>query len=143
MASFVYDEAQKLFLSGAINLQDDNIKVMLVSGSYTPSQTSHTVTGNIGSNEVVDPLASYIRGGKLLTSKTLSVNAGVAIFDAADVSWTTSTITASGAVIYRSGTTTANSYVIQYIDFGSNQSSSNGTFQIIWNANGVLNLSES
>lgn len=142
MASFIYDEAQKLFLSGALNLADNNIKVMLVSGSYTPSASSHSVTGNIGSNEIVDSLGSYTRGGKLLTSKTLSVSAGVATFDAADVSWTTSSITASGAVVYQSGATPATSYLIQYVDFGGNQTSSNGTFQIVWNSSGILNVTE-
>lgn len=142
MASFVYDEAQKLFLSGAFNLADNNIKVMLLSGSYVPSQTTHSVTGNIGAHEVVDPLGSYVKGGKLLTSKTLSISNGVGIFDAADVSWTTATITASGAAVYQSGSTPATSYLIQYIDFGANQTSSNGTFQIIFNANGILNITE-
>lgn len=145
MATFVYNHAKKLFFSGLLNLTDGTIAVMLVSGTYTPNQDAHTVSGDIGANEVRDSLGSYGRGGKHLTTPTLTQNNTTdrAVFTAANVSWTSSTITASGAVVYKSGTTPANSYLIEFIDFGGNQSSSNGTFQITWNADGILNLADS
>lgn len=60
-------------------------------------------------------------------------NIGVAILqlDAADPSWASSTITARYAVIYdRTPASDATRPLIALIDFGSNQSTSNGTFTV-------------
>lgn len=149
MTSVLYDNYKKLELSGTINLMNSGIYVMLVSGSYNPygagTYASHTVTGDIGLNtEVVDPLGGYTRGGKPLSSKSVGVGSPAAshvgYFDAGDSAWTTTTITASGAVIYQSGATPATSYLIAWVDFGSNYTSSNGSFTISWNSAGIINL---
>ena len=149
MTSTLYDNYKKLELSGTINLMNSGIYVMLVSGNYNPygagTYASHTVTGDIGlSTEVVDPLGGYTRGGKALSNKSVGVgspaSSHVGYFDAADVVWTTTTITASGAVVYQSGATPATSYLIAWVDFGANYTSSNGSFTISWNTAGIVNL---
>jgi hypothetical protein len=63
-----------------------------------------------------------------------------AAFDAANVTWSASTITARGAVLYQNTGTDSTSPLIGYFDFGSDQSSSSGDFTIAWNAEGLLNL---
>lgn len=146
MATFIYNHAKKMMLSGMLDVTTSNsLCVMLVSGTYTPDKDAHKYTGDIGANEVSDSLSSYRKGGTYLTSNTLTQNNTLdrAVFTAANVSWSSSTITASGAVIYKSGTTPSTSYLIQYVDFGANQSSSNGTFQITWNSDGIFNIAES
>lgn len=157
MASTLYDHAKKLLLSGTVNFVTDRIMCMLVSGSYNGASTTalrtHRYTGDIGANEVTDPLGSYRAGGKELTSRavgtynetvngqTVTLDAGV--FDADDVSWSSSTITdASGAVIYQSGLTNVTSRLLAYVDFGAKRSSSNGLFQISWNSQGIVNISD-
>lgn len=149
MANFLYNNYKALALSGTINLVSDDVKVMLVADTYTAARNNtakqnHTVTGDLGANEAVDSLSSYTVGGTSLAGKTITINtaANEARFDANDVSWESSTITASGAVVYVDGGTPATNYLIAYIDFESNQSSSNGTFQIVWNSEGIVNLDE-
>lgn len=145
MTNSIYNSYKGLALSGQVNLKSDTIMVMLVSGSYnggsTTAKRTHITTGDIGANEVRDSQSSYVIGGKALSNKSIYIDnlTDEAIFDADDLSWATSTITASGAVLYKSGSP---AYLITWIDFGANQSSSNGTFQIIWNSAGILAIDE-
>lgn len=54
--------------------------------------------------------------------------------DAADLSWTGTTITATGAIVYYATGTAATSRLMCFIDFDGTKSSSNGTFSITWDA---------
>lgn len=58
--------------------------------------------------------------------------------DGNDVSWTSSTITARYAVVYVDGTNGVSDYVVGYVDFGQDESSSNGNFDINWHGDGIL-----
>ena len=69
-----------------------------------------------------------------------AISDGFVVFDADDVAWTTSTLTARYAIIYKSTGTSSTSPLIGYIDFSSDKSSVTGTFTIQWNAEGILNL---
>jgi len=63
------------------------------------------------------------------------------VLDAADVTWSSSTITARYAVLYNdSGASNASKALIGYVDFGSNQSSTNGNFTITWDATGIVRI---
>lgn len=124
-------------MTGAINILSDPIYVMLVSGSYIPDPDLHSVTGDVGNNEVVG--AQYSSGGKLLINKTLLQDDSndKASFDADDLIWSGASITASGALLYRSGSP---AWLIGYIDFGSNKSTTAADFFIRWNSNGIIEL---
>ena len=139
MADVVYNSFKRDIMNGSIDLDTDTIKVALVTSSYTPDQDAHDNFDDV-TNEVSG--TGYTAGGATLASVTVSVdntdNEGV--FDAADVTWSTSTITARGAVIYKSTGTASTSKLIGYIDFGSDKSSSAGNFTIQWNSEGILNL---
>jgi hypothetical protein len=64
-----------------------------------------------------------------------------AAFDADDSTWPASTITARYAAIVKVRGGHGNfDNLVGYIDFGSNQSSSNGAFTIQWNSLGVMLL---
>lgn len=121
-----------------IDWDTDTIKVALVTSSYTPNQDTHDYWDDVSANEASG--TGYTTGGATLASKTLTQDSGTnkQTFDAADVSWTTSTVTARYAVIYVSTGSGSTSALIGYVDFGSNQSSSAGTFQITWNASGIF-----
>lgn len=143
MASSLYRNYKKLAMSGVVNLVTDNIKLMLISGNYNVNLASnlqsHTVTGDLGASvEVVG--AGYTPGGVLLTTKVIRGSSTEAQFDADDISLSSTTLTASGAILYRSGSTPATNYLIAALDFGGNQTSSNGTFSITWNSEGIINL---
>jgi hypothetical protein len=119
----------------ALDLDNDTLKIMLVTSGYTPDFGVDDFKADV-SNEVVG--TGYTAGGETLTSVTLTQAAGTITFDAADVTWTSSTITARGAVIYDD--TIVNDPLICYIDFGSDQSSSSGDFLLSFNASGVFTL---
>lgn len=139
MADVIYNSFKKKIMDGSIDLDTDTIKVALVTSSYTPDQDTHDFFDDI-TNEVSG--TGYTAGGATLASVTVTAdntdNEGV--FDAADVTWSSSTITARGAVIYKSTGTASTSPLIAYIDFGADKSSSNGNFTIQWNSEGILNL---
>jgi hypothetical protein len=122
----------------ALDLDDttaDRFKVMLVTSSYTPDFGTHDFKADV-TNEVSG--TGYDAGGKSLTSVTLTQSGGTITFDAADVTWTSSTITARGAVIYDDSLT--DDPLIAYIDFGADKSSSSGDFVLSFNASGIFTL---
>lgn len=140
MASVIYNSFKRDIMNGAIDLDTDTIKVMLVTSVYTADQDAHTKRSDI-TNEVSG--TGYSAGGSALATKVVSAdntdNEGV--FDADDLSWTTATITARGAVLYKSrGGVSSADELICYIDFGSDIVSTGGTFLISWAAEGILNL---
>lgn len=143
MANFVYNNYKALILSGDVDLVNDTIMCMLVSGSYPASEATaidtHTTTGDIGANEVFDSQGAYPQGGSELTSRAIVTDDSNnrSYFDAANISWDPSTITAAGAVIYKSGDP---AHLVGYIDFAGDKTSSNGVFQINWSANGILQI---
>ena len=122
----------------ALDLDDttaDRFKVMLVTSSYTPNFGTHDFKSDV-TNEVSG--TGYDAGGKSLSSVTLIQSGGTITFDAADLTWASSTITARGAVVYDDSLT--NDPLICYIDFGADKSSSAGDFVLTFNASGIFTL---
>lgn len=136
----VYGLAQKSLANKEIDWDTDTIKVMLCTSTYTPDQDTHQYKSSV-TNEVSG--TGYTAGGATLTSCTSTYTSGtnVQMLDAADVSWTSSTITARYAVIYDSSPATdATRPLIAYVDFGADVVSSGGTFSITWDAAGIVTL---
>lgn len=133
----LYTSLPAKLANAEIDWDTDTIKVALTTSAYTPAQDTHDYFNDV-TNEVTG--TGYTAGGATLGSKTITQNDGAnrQTFDAADTSWTTSTITARYAVIYKSTGTAATSPLIGWVDFGSDQSSTAGTFQIQWNAAGIF-----
>lgn len=122
----------------AVDLDDttaDRFKVMLVTSAYTPDFGTHDFKADV-TNEVTG--TGYTAGGESLTSVTLTQSAGTITFDADDVTWASSTITARGAVVYDDSL--VNDPLIAYIDFGADKSSSAGDFVLSFNASGIFTL---
>lgn len=96
---------------------------------YTSSATlGASTTAYSATNEVANG-SGYTTGGETLTSVSPTTSGTTAFVDFADVTWTSSTITANGALIYNN--TNANRAVV-VLAFGSDKSSSNGDFQIVF-----------
>lgn len=96
------------------------------SASFTAATTAYTT-----SNEVTAS-GSYSAGGGSLTNVTPTSSGTTAFTDFNDLSFTTATITAYGALIYNSSATGNPSVVV--LDFGGAKTSTAGTFQIIFPA---------
>lgn len=138
MASKIYGSLIAKVFNKEVDWDSDSIKVLLVSSAYTPNQDTHDYLDDVVANEVSG--AGYTAGGQALTSKTVTYDAAnnVTVLDAADVTWASSTITARYAVVYDdSGATNAQKALIGYVDFGSDQSSTNGNFTLTWDATGI------
>lgn len=140
MASGIYNIFKSEVLKGSIDLENNVIKVALLNNShvFNPDSTSSLQWSDVSSNEVSG--TGYTSGGQALSNQSVVVDNGddEGVFDADDVVWPSSTITASHAVIYDD--TTATKYLIASIDFGQSTSSTNGNFQIQWDAEGIINL---
>jgi len=120
-----------------IDFLTDTIRCALCTSSYTPNQTTHEWFSDI-TNEVVG--TGYTALGVALASKTISASSLVTTLDAADPSWSSSTITARYAIFYKDTGTAGTSPLIAYADFGGNISSTNGTFTVVLNASGLATI---
>lgn len=122
----------------SIDLDAETHKVAMFTNTITPNFSTDTAYGvaPYNANEVSG--TGYTAGGNLLTTTTLTESpAGTLMFDAADTSWTSSTITgARCALIYADAN--AGNEAIVLVNFGADYSTSNGTFTISWNALGIF-----
>ena len=94
------------------------------SASFTAATTAYTAT-----NEVANS-GTYSAGGGTLTNVTPTSSGTTALTDFADITFTSATITARGALIYNDTAAGNNSVVV--LDFGSDKSSTSGDFQIVF-----------
>lgn len=100
---------------------------------YTSSATmSASTTAYSATNEVSG--TGYTAGGAALTNVTPTTSGTTAYTDFADVTWSASTITANGALIYNS--TNSNKAVV-VLAFGADKSSTSGDFVIQFPAAGA------
>jgi len=139
MADLVYNSFKRDIMDGTLDLSTQDIKVMLVTSGYTPNIDTDEFIDDV-TNEVVG--TGYTAGGQSLASKTVVVDDtnDRGVFDSANPEWTTATITARGAVLYYDTGTPATSPLIGYWDFGTDQTSTAGTFTININVVGILTL---
>ena len=140
MPSKLYGNFLLKALNKEVDFDSDTIKVALLTSSYTPNQDTHDYFNDVSTNEVTG--TGYTAGGITLSSKTATYDSGtnVIVLDAADVTWSSSTITARYAVVYDSTGTSSTSALIGYVDFGSDQSSTNGNFTITWDSTGIVRI---
>jgi hypothetical protein len=129
MASLIYNSAIDDMARGAIDFDTDSFKAMLVTSDYTPNKDTDLKRSAV-TNEVVG--TGYTAGGvaSVCTVTKDTANDKVTLSFAA-VSWASSTITARGLVYYKSrGGASSADELVAYNDFGSNVSSTGGTFSV-------------
>jgi hypothetical protein len=122
----------------ALDLDLETHKVAMFTNSITPNFSTDTAYGvaPYNANEVSG--TGYTSGGTVLTSTALSESpTGTIMYDAADTSWASSTITnARGALLYADAL--AGNNAICLINFGADYSTNNGTFTIQYAATGLV-----
>lgn len=128
MASIIYNSALEDAVIGNIDFNTDSFKIILVTSSYAADKDAHTKRSDV-TNEVTG--IGYTTGGvsSAVTVTKDTANDRVDI-DFADVSWANATITAAGAVIYKTTGTAAADNLVAFMDFGSDITSTNGTFTV-------------
>ena len=122
--SFYYD-----ICTGAVDLDTNTFKMLLVTSSYTADKT-HDRRNDI-TNEVSG--TGYTAGGNAVTVAVAQDNTNSRVtIDFTVTSWTSSTITARAGVIYKSrGGASSADELVCYLDFGADVSSSAGTFAVL------------
>lgn len=132
MASGLFNNFKSGLMKGTFNLDTGGhtIKIALMGSGYTFSATQlYWGSTGVSSNEV-PATGGYSAGGNTITSSVDGTTSTAKFLTAGDITWSSATITAYGAIIYDS--TAASSPLIAWIDFGGAQSSSNGNFTISW-----------
>lgn len=116
------------------------VKGMLVLDAYSPNFDTHNFRDDITANEASG--TGYTAGGLVITSTELTLSSGVLTYDAADSTWSGSTIAnamAEAGYFVRGGADTADE-VIWLSDFVSAASSSSGAFTIQRSASGIFTI---
>lgn len=122
-----------------LNSAGTAVRCMLLTSAATPNQETWNDKADV-TNEVAGG-DGYTTGGELLTAKAVTEATRVTKFDAADVEWPSSTITARYAVLYDdTPAAEADQCLLIWVDFGEDKSSENGTFKIQWNASGIFTI---
>ena len=123
-----------------VNMNTDVFKVMLVTSAWTPDQDTMQYKSAV-TNEASG--TGYTAGGATLSSQSVTYDAAsnTLKFDASDVSWNNSTIAARYAVVYNSSPgSDATRNLVAYTDYGETVSTTNGSFQAIWNTGGIITI---
>lgn len=97
------------------------------SASFTAATTDYTA-----SNEVSG--TGYTAGGGTLTKVTPTSSGTTAFTDFGDLTFSTATITARGAIIYNTtaGSSTGTTNAVVVLDFGGDKTSTAGDFTIVF-----------
>lgn len=133
MASGIYERFLANLFNKEVDMEADTINVALYDNThvFTATDNVYTVTNELAT------AGGYTQGGAALATKAVT-QAATTKFDADDISWTSATFTAYHAVIYDD--THATNDLVANIDFGGAKTVTSGTFQIQWNASGIITL---
>jgi len=118
-----------------------NLALYTNSASFDASTTDYTTSNEVSAS------GSYSAGGGALTNVTPTTSGTTAFTDFADITFTSATITARGALIYNTttggGSGTTDSVIV--LDFGVDKASTAGDFQIVFPtadaANAIIRIS--
>lgn len=130
--NFMCSSFKKELLKGIHNFSSsggDTFKIALYtnSASFTAATTQYTATNEVSAS------GSYSAGGGSLTNVEPSIPATpgtTAVTSFSDITFTSATITAAGALIYND--TATNDPTVAVFDFGGDKTSTGGDFQIIF-----------
>jgi len=125
MANIVPDSFKTDLLGGVFDFDSggSTFKLALytdISG-FSTSTTAYTTT-----NEVSSTGTNYTAGGGTLTNNGVAVASNIAYVDFADLTFSSVTLTADSALIYKG---TSNEAVL-VLDFGGDKTATNGDFVI-------------
>jgi len=94
------------------------------SASFNAATTAYTATNEVSNS------GSYAAGGGALTNVTPTTSGTTGFTDFADLTFTSATITARGALIYND--TASGDPTVVVLDYGADKTSTSGDFQIVF-----------
>ena len=125
MANIVPDSFKTDLLGGVFDFDSggSTFKLALYTSlaSFSTSTAAYTVT-----NEVSSAGTNYTAGVNTLTNNGLAISSNIAYVDFADLTFSSVTLSADGALIYKDTTNEA----VLVLDFGGTKTATNGDFVI-------------
>ena len=126
--SFKVDLLNGIHAFGTTVARADTTADTMYMALYTSSATlDATTTAYTATNEVSG--TGYSAGGQALTTVAPTSSGTTAYLDFNDETWTSSTITARGALIYNSDQSNKS---VAVLDFGSDKTSTAGDFTVVF-----------
>jgi hypothetical protein len=126
-------------LDGEMDFSSDTSQVFKIALYTSSASLDATTTAYTTSNEVTG--TGYTAGGNTLTVVAPTTSGTTAFLDFNDTTWAAASITARGALIYKSG---GGNPAVAVLNFGADITSTNGDFTIQFPAadasNAILRL---
>ena len=121
MANIVPDSFKTDLLKGTFSFDTSGnggstFKIALYTSlaAFSTSTTAYVTTNQVANGN------GYTTGGNTLTNNGVSISSNVAFVDFADTTWSSASITAVGALIYKSS---SNNEAVLVLDFGGTKTS--------------------
>ena len=141
VTAFWYGLGMKAITNKEVDFNSDVIKVSLHL-NYTPDQDTHDYWDDVSATEVA-ATGGYATGGTAIGTPSLTYTGAtnVLMLDGNNVTWPSSTISATHAIVYDStpGAASTNP-LLGYVVFGGTVSSTAGDFTITWGTAGILTI---
>lgn len=127
MPSLIYNSAVRDAAIGSIDFDADTFRVMLVTSTYAPNKDTHTKRSDV--TDEVSGTGYTAGGGSTTATVTLDTANDRVDVSFSSVTFTTATITARAAVIYKSrGGLASADELVAYVDFNSDVSATAANF---------------
>ena len=127
MSNVIPDSFKTDLLKGEFNFDSSggsSFKLALytdISG-LTTSTSAFTATNEVGTSGT-----NYSSGGNALTNNGVAISSNIAFVDFADLTFSSVTLSAVGALIYKSG---GSNPAVLVLDFGGTKTATNGDFVV-------------
>ena len=145
LKEFVFDVSKDLTEAGVLKValvQEKGTTITDTSAADVSSAMSIEYSGT--DSELTQTSGDgYSSGGLALENVTISAGSGISTLDADDLTWSTSTITAGGALLFYSSAATVElgeAIPLAYLDFSVNRSSTSGDFTLQWLTTGIITV---
>jgi len=126
MANIVPDSFKTDLLGGVFDFDSggSTFKLALYTSlaGFSTATTAYTTT-----NEVSSSGTNYTAGGNTLTNNGVAISSNIAYVDFADLTFSSVTLSAVGALIYKSS---SGNEAVLVLDFGGTKTATNGDFVV-------------
>lgn len=138
----VYNRAKALLMNGGLDLDNDDIRVLLVDNTYS-FDPDHNVVADVAASEVTDVGGGTPYARKALTTETVTEDDANdrANFDADDPVWSGADFgTPDAIIVFKFVTNDADSPVIACLDITPKIATNTGSYTVAFNAGGIMRL---
>ena len=126
MANIVPDSFKTDLLGGVFDFDSSGGSTFKLALYTSLGGFSTSTTAYISTNEVSSSGTNYTAGGNTLTNLGVDISSNIAFVDFDDLTFSSVTLTAVGALIYKG---TSNEAVL-VLDFGGSKTATNGDFVV-------------